>query len=314
MTITIIGHLCIDEIHAPINPGADPVKHERFGGIYYTLMTLASIASPKDKIQPVFGVGERDFEGLIEAVKHLANVETDGIFKIKGETNRVHLFYERTNENRIECSNHIAEPIPFPKIKPFLDTDGILINMVSGSDITLETLDKIRMTVRDARTPMHFDFHSLTMGIDQDYKRFRRPLTDWRRWCFMMNCIQMSEEEMTGLTAEKFDEQTLINHLMPLMVTALIITRGDRGVTTILQENKRLTRHDHAAASFGQVVDTVGCGDVFGAAFFSRFIAGKNYLQATEYANQVAGLKATFNGTEGISSITERIGSGSPVG
>ena len=90
--------------------------------------------------------------------------------------------------------------------------------------------------------PIHFDFHSLTLGTDQEFKRFRRPLTDWRRWCFMLNSIQMSEEEALGLSAERYDEKTLINHLMPLMVETLLITRSERGVTVIVQDiHKKLT-------------------------------------------------------------------------
>ena len=90
--------------------------------------------------------------------------------------------------------------------------------MISGFDITLETLDLIRMEVRDQGTPIHFDFHSLTLGIDADDKRFRRPLPDWRRWCFMLHSIQLSEQEALGLTTERYNEEDLVNQLMPLMV------------------------------------------------------------------------------------------------
>ncbi|HEY6951351.1 MAG TPA: carbohydrate kinase family protein, partial [Bacteroidota bacterium] len=196
-------------------------------------------------------------------------------------------------------------------IKPLLDTDGVLINMVSGSDITLETLDRIRMAVRDARTPIHFDFHSLTLGIGADHKRFRRPLTDWRRWCFMLNSVQMSEEEAAGLTTEHFDETTLINHLMPLMVSAFVITRGDRGVTTVLQENKKLTHLNIPGSGAGTAVDSLGCGDVFGAAFLSQYLREKDYSRAAEFANRMAGIKSTVKGPDGVAELAEKFKLGS---
>jgi sugar/nucleoside kinase (ribokinase family) len=308
MTITVIGHLCIDEVHTS---GPDVIPTPGYGGIFYSLATLSALTSSKDTLHPVFGVGEQDYEPFMKAVAALPNVDPAGIFKFKGETNRVHVFRENGSNGRIECSKHIAEPIPFNRIKPYLDTDALLINMVSGSDIALDTLDRIRMVARDNRIPIHFDFHSLTLGVDQDFRRFRRPLNEWRRWCFMLNSIQMTETEAADLTMERFDEHTLVNHLMPLMVSALIITRGDNGSTAILQENKKLTWHNFDGQSFGPMVDATGCGDVFGAAFLYEYQTKKKYLAAAEFANRIAGYKATFSGTGGLRTIPARL---EPVG
>lgn len=292
MVITVIGHLCKDVIHLPHEQEA---QQESFGGIFYTILALANLMSDKDRIQPIFGVGQADYEYLMEQLRQYKNIDPSGIFKFKGLTNQVHLFYEKDAQARIECSKNISSPIPFNRIKSYLDGDGVLINMISGSDITLETLDYIRMEIRERNIPIHFDFHSLTLGIDQEFKRFRRPLTDWRRWCFMLNSIQMSEEEALGLSAERYDETTLINHLMPLMVETLIITRSERGVSIVVQDiHKKLTRKEFEGNSFGTAVDTTGCGDVFGAAFFYQFIKSKDSFIAAEFANKAAALHATF--------------------
>lgn len=307
MTITVLGHLCIDEIHTPRNVENESSSTKDFGGIYFSLVTLASMMKPGDVIYPVFGVGDMEYDEFKKKLEAYPAIDASGIFKFKGNSNHVHYFPEKDRNGRFECSKNISDPIPFNKIKPFLDTHGILVNMVSGFDITLETMDAIRMNVRDARTPIHFDFHSLTLGIDQDFKRFRRPMTDWRRWCFMLNSIQMTEEEAAGLTAEHYDEPTLVNQLMPLMVNTLVITRGERGATAIIQENKKLTHHEIAGTSFGPTIDPLGCGDVFGAAFFCRYLQQKNYRDAAEYANQFAGMKCTLNGTADIPTIVEKL-------
>lgn len=307
MNITLLGHLCVDEIHVPAGKKNGAAPDRDFGGIFFSLLTLSSLLGPKDVIHPVFGVGDKEFDELKKKLEELPNVDLTGIFKIDGRTNHVHHFVEGDGPSRVECSENISEPLPYSKIKPFLDTDGILINMVSGFDITLETLDSIRMAVRDTRTPIHFDFHSLTLGIDPDSKRFRRPLTNWRRWCFMLNSIQMTQEEALGLTAEHYDEPTLINQLMPLMVNALVITRGALGGTAILQKNKKLTRCDFAGTSFGEAIDPLGCGDVFGATFLCRFLQEKDYRDAAEFANQFAGMKSTMRGTAGIPTIAGKL-------
>ncbi|GEM_PF-240912 len=309
MIITLIGHLCKDMIH---RPGGTEPQQESFGGIMYSLLTLANLMSEKDSIQPVFGVGQADYDLLMEQLTPYKNIDTSGIFKLKAQTNQVHLFYEQNASTRIECSKNISPPIPFTRIKPYLDGDGVLINMVSGSDITLETLDYIRMEIREKGIPVHFDFHSLTLGIDQEFKRFRRPLTDWRRWCFMLRSIQMSEEEALGLSAEHYDETTLTNHLMPLMVETFIITRSERGATAIVQDvHKKLTRRNFEGVSFGPTVDTTGCGDVFGATFFYQSIKAKDSFIGAEFANKAAALNATMNNArelDGLRTKLEQLG------
>lgn len=258
-----------------------------------------------DTVVPVFSVGDADYEMVMDELSSYPQVNTKGIFTFKGNTNQVHLFYGEDGASRTECSMHICKPIPFAKIKPHLGTDGVLINMVSGFDITLETMDLIRMETRDDRIPIHFDFHSLTLGIDQQSARFRRPLPDWRRWSFMVNSTQLSEKEAKGLTIEKYDEENFINQFMSLMTTHLIITRGDRGAALIEQENKKLTRHDIPGIKLKQVVDTTGCGDVFGAAFFYFYLKTKDAQRACHYANQFAAHNATFSGSSGLKTLSE---------
>lgn len=296
MLITVVGHICKDIIHYS---DKNNDQKQYFGGIIFSVLTLANLASEKDRIQPVFGIGQNDYDNLKSILEKFKNIDTSGIYKLKSPTNEVHLFYKKNLDTRIECSKNISPPIPFNRIKSMLDCDGILINMVSGSDITLETLDQIRVETRENKIPIHFDFHSLTLGIDQEFKRFRRPLMDWRRWCFLINSIQMSEEEAKGLTTEKYNEEMLINHLMPLMVNTLLITRGARGVTIVHQDDhKNLSIKDIKGISYGKTIDTTGCGDVFGAAFLYNFLKTKDDYSAAEFANKVAALNATLKNSE----------------
>jgi sugar/nucleoside kinase (ribokinase family) len=303
MNITVIGHLCLDNVHLP----GEETPRQSYGGIVFTIATLANLMGPDDTITPVFGVGEADHGKFMEWLSQYPCVSHKGIFARQGPTNEVHLFYDGSTTGRIECSKHIAPPIPFEAIRPFLSCDGILVNMISGSDITLETLDKIRMEVRDKGTPIHFDFHSLTLGIDKEHKRFRRPLSDWRRWCFMLHSVQMSDLEASGLTAERCNEEQLINQLMPLMVTSLIITRGAQGATLIHQQHKKLSRHDEPGIPVDGPADPTGCGDVFGAGFFYRLLKSRNVIDAVKFANRAAAAKVPFTGAEGLHILQEQL-------
>jgi hypothetical protein len=309
-TVTVIGHLARDVYHL-INDDEQEVV-ETLGGIFYSVAALSACLAPEDKILPVFGIHEEEYDQFVEQLRKFGNVDPKGIFKTKEKTNEVH-FFNHPSSGRTECSKHIASPIPFSRIKPFLDVDGILINMASGFDILLETLDNIRMNVRDDGIPIHFDFHSLTLGIDDEQTRFRRPLSDWRRWCFMLHSIQMSESEAAGLATERYDEAMLINQLMPLMVAGLVITRGEGGATLIRQEHKKLFRHDIPGSAVSAVVDTVGCGDVFGAAFFAELLKSKDLVKAAEAGNRAASFKLTFRGPGGLEAMKQPTASARPA-
>jgi hypothetical protein len=304
LKITVIGHLARDFFHLT-DPSGNEHVIEDLGGIYYSVATLSALLSPEDKVIPVFGIHEGEYDAMLERLQRFENIDGRGIFKTKEPVNEVH-FFGNHSTGRVECSEHIASPIPFQRIKPFLDVHGVLINMASGFDILLETLDSIRMNVRDEGIPIHFDFHSLTLGVDEEMKRFRRPLSDWRRWCFMLHSIQLTEDEAANLTAERYDETTLINQMMPLMVSGLVITRAERGATLIRQEHKKLFRHDIPGIEVPAVVDTVGCGDVYGAAFFAEYLKTKDLVKAAESGNNAASVKSTFRGTEGLAALRQQ--------
>ena len=102
----------------------------------------------------------------------------------------------------------------------------VLVNMISGMDITLETLDEIRMDVRDDHVPVYLDVHSLTLGINPDFTRFHRPVEQWRRWLFMVHAVHLNEEEAAILSNERLDEASLAKHVLAMNTTTLHITRG----------------------------------------------------------------------------------------
>jgi sugar/nucleoside kinase (ribokinase family) len=300
MKFLVIGHLCFDVIHPVDGP-----EKQSYGGIYYAVATLATLTSGNDTVIPVFGVNRNDYAPLIAHLKNkFPNVETAGIYHFDEPTNSVHLFYKNT-ETRIECSKDISQPIPFGRIKDVLNVDGILVNMISGFDITLETLDEIRLAVRERNVTIHFDYHSLTLGVNANHERFRRPVSDWRRWAFMIDTVQMNEEELAGLPLETTGEQQTVGHLLTLGVKGLVVTRGARGASLFYNEHKKVVRKDIEGVAVHRIRDATGCGDVFGAAFHLQYVKTKNLLAAAEFANRLAAMKATMIGASTIAQLKE---------
>jgi len=298
MKITVIGHLCLDVILHP-----DGSETQSYGGIFFAVAALANLLGPRDTVTPVFGVGRSEYGAFIERLKSYAIVDPSGIFATNGSTNQVRLVYATTSE-RTECSRHIAEPIPFKRIRSHLDADMVLVNMISGFDITLETLDEIRMEVREAGIPVYLDVHSLTLGVRDDCTRFHRPLELWRRWLFMIHAAQMNEEEAGSLTAGELDERSLANHALALNTGALLITRGERGCTAFIDERKRMRRIDVPGIQIERAADPTGCGDVFGAAYCAHYMKTKEIDSSVSFANKVAALNAGLAGSRDIDRIS----------
>ncbi|MEK7670867.1 MAG: hypothetical protein AAB344_01435 [Bacteroidota bacterium] len=89
MKFLVIGHLCLDVIHSIDGP-----EVQRYGGIYYSVATFASLLENGDRVIPVFGVNKNDYEPLIQHLKKFPRVDTSGIFQFVEPTNNVHLFYK----------------------------------------------------------------------------------------------------------------------------------------------------------------------------------------------------------------------------
>jgi hypothetical protein len=283
MKYLLLGHFCFDVHHLQ-----DGTEQVRYGGIYHALATMASIMEKGDTAVPVFGIGNGEYNEVVEKLSGFRNISTDAIFKYPGATNRVH-FFASPGHFPVECSRDIAPPIPYEKIRRYLSVNGVLVNMVSGADIALETLDHIRMAIRDHNIPLHFDYHNLTLGIGEEHERFRRPVDDWRRWAFMTDIVQMNEEEIAGLTLDQMSEEKAVAHLLTLGTKGVVITRGAGGASTFHNEHKRVVRTDIPGISIdGGRADTTGCGDVFGAAFHYHYTRTSDLQQSAEFANRVA--------------------------
>jgi sugar/nucleoside kinase (ribokinase family) len=303
MRIGLIGHLCLDVVHLPDGLGNEHAS-ESYGGIIWAVATLANLLSSDDVICPVFGIGTNEFDKVMKRLSRYENVDTAGIFKMDGPTNQVHLFYGTNGSQRVECSKYISDPIPFSRMERLTQADGILINMVSGFDITLETLNKIRTESSKQNVPVHFDFHSLSLGIDNEHKRFRKPVADWQKWCTGISSVQMSEEEAAGLTPEHLDEPSLAEAVLSENCHAMIVTRDRRGGTLFQKTANQVVRHEFHGIET-KALDPTGCGDVFGASYMVEFLKNRNHLHAVEYANRVAAAKTKFVGVDGLDRMNE---------
>jgi sugar/nucleoside kinase (ribokinase family) len=81
--------------------------------------------------------------------------------------------------------------------------DGILINMISGYDISLEQLKQLRKNYDGL---IYFDVHTFSRGVDKNLNRIFREIFNFNEWAECIDILQANESELLTLSDQK-DEQ-----------------------------------------------------------------------------------------------------------
>ena len=286
MRIVIIGEPCIDVIHK-----ADGRVYNEPGGISYSVVASAALNTELEVV-PVIGLHEDDrsyFTGLFD---NFQSIDQSAIYRSDQRTRRVDLFYEDEN-NRWECSTQPIRPTNFSFIKNHLPAEGIFVNLISGEDITVETLERIRKSAPASH--LHIDLHNIVMSHLPDGKRVRVPVGNYLQWCSLADTIQMNEEEAAIIDDSSPSMHDFAAKVLSCGPHALVVTLAERGSVLFEKIGKEIKRHDIAPVA-ASVVDPTGSGDVYGAAFLQQVIQGSSYPEAARYASAAASMKVKSAG------------------
>jgi sugar/nucleoside kinase (ribokinase family) len=278
----------------------DGRKVESIGGLYHTMAYLACLAEADAIVQPLCHVGDDFYETVRDALKRLsANILFDSMRRVSQPNTQVTLTY-RSREMRDEVTSATMPPITAAEIATAAECDAVLINLISGDDVTLEALTGLR---KSRPSPLiYLDLHSLALGIDATGKRYYRAIPDWREWLAACHILQVNEWEAATLAGcqEQFTREELLSfgkELAAELVTACHITLGSNG-SLLFYRHEGDVRYEHCQpCEVPQVADVIGCGDAFGAAFLAHFLRKQDFSAATHFANKVAGLNCTFMGS-----------------
>ena len=280
MRIGIIGQPCIDEI---VLPGSNSPERS-LGGVLYSYATMERLMRETEAPQPEAGSTPQQnsfvgltwmsvpdapiIEPLLSQFRHLDR--SAGLWKTPELTNRVQLVYHSKDEGekmavgngsaanletpqslaalpeRTEfCPNVLPRLTGFQLTPALLSTfDALFINMISGYDISLDTLES-SLNAAERRPYVHLDLHALVLGplskTSTESSAFgsgRKPrgVRKWKRWLNLADSIQMNEFEARWLgDPEIKSEEDLLKFVgqrrESLSVHDIIITRGERGAT-----------------------------------------------------------------------------------
>lgn len=289
---------------------------EEWGGIAYALAAFDAALPPDWDLVPICKVGDDRAAHAREFLSTLRRLPAGaGAVAVPSPTNRVELRYANA-ERRTERLSGGVPAWTWPALRPLLEgLDALYINLISGFELDLETARLIRQHFRG---PLYGDLHSLMLAIQPDGMRTLRPLPNAADWCGCFDLIQVNEDEMRMMAS---DAMTLAATAMARGVRSLVVTLGSRGLVYVNAPGfTRLSdvRAGDGVRPVGGAIatalvpsartdvktegDPTGCGDVFGATYFSRLLAGDMFSDALRAANIAAGRNVDHRGARGLAS------------
>jgi hypothetical protein len=308
--VGVMGSFVWDVIHGR-DPRSTPV--EEWGGITYALGALDAALPDDWEIVPVIKVGYDLAPRAREFLHTLRNLAPDGqAIEVPHPNNRVNLYYQSA-ERRCEKLTGGVPPWNWLGLKPLLSNlDALHINLISGFELDLEVAQHIRAHFKG---PIYCDMHSLVLAVQPDGMRTLQPLPNAAAWFRCFDIVQVNEDEMSMMAP---DSLALAAMAMGSGVSVLNVTLGSRGAVYFASQGfERLSdldrnrlappagplRTELIAASPTRDLDggdPTGCGDVWGATYFSRLLAGDDIRSAMTAASQAAARNVDHRGASGL--------------
>ena len=310
MRVGLIGTFVWDVIH-----GRDIRQSaiQEWGGVTYTLAGLDAALPDDWQIVPLIKVGSDLAERAREYCRTLRHMAPDApLVEVPYPNNRVEIRYV-TEARRTERLTGGVPPWTWAGLQPLLHgLDALYINLLSGWEIDLETAQLIRQHFRG---PIYCDLHSLVLAIQPDGLRTPRPLPNVREWCACFDLVQVNEDEMALMAP---DPLALAATALDAGARCLVVTLGARGAVYFAAPDFERLSDLRTPRPLGATAgplrtaliptpmsspaggDPTGCGDVWGATYFSRLLAGDKLGDAIVAAHRAAGRNLEHRGATGL--------------
>lgn len=211
---------------------------------------------------------------------------TSGLWPTELLSNRVQLVYEE-NGHRSEHCPHVLPPMTGNELTPKLleSLEGLFINMISGFDVSLETLESVLKPAKK-RPYVHLDIHALVLGslsnasLSEQFGGGREPhgVPEWKRWLALADSVQMNELEARWLADPEIrSEEDLLKAIEHMESDArprnVIITRAAHGASVY---DFHSGEAHHIPAPPMPAIETTGSGDVFGSTYIFSILSGSS--------------------------------------
>jgi hypothetical protein len=285
MKLLLIGQSVEDHIYYKNDYKIKP------GGIYYSVSALQSIRDKDDEIYlcTAYRKDDKLFGNMYEKINPEYFNYTDIIPKV-----RLNIYDDREREEIYE--NITGElSLNTTDLNKF---DGILINMVTGFDLSLKQMEKIRNNYNGL---IYFDVHTFSRGLSDKMKREFRIIPGFDKWLHNIDILQVNSRELFTLM-QSDDRNEIIKYVLGTNVKYLLETAGNKGAVCYSIKHSEIFV-DEMPALRVDVKNQVGLGDIFGAVFFYSYIKNKIPDKALKAAVTAAGFAASYNNIDDFTNI-----------
>ena len=279
MKILLIGHSIIDHFE-----GLE-AKESKPGGIFYSTIGINSIIKKKDQIFLLTCWNKKSFH-LFEKLYSKVNLD----FSNEIEDLPSVLLKTSGSEEREEVYKNMAENLSIEKIADWNKYSGILINMITGFDISL---DQLRFIREKFNGPIYFDVHTLSRGTDENLRRDFRLIPNVNEWLSCIDVLQCNENELKTIVQYKSEIESA-KKILSMGPKILIITKGDDGAQVYSNINGDTNNYCSKGINIS-TKNKVGCGDIFGAVFFYTYISTNDIINSLNKANKAGAIAASRN-------------------
>jgi hypothetical protein len=318
--VGVIGTFVWDVIYGR---DARAVPIEEWGGISYALAGLDAALPDDCEIVPLIKVGSdlgARAQAFLRSLRHAA--PDAALVEVAAPNQRVELHYH-TEDRRSEFLSGGVPGWSWAGLKPLLDLariDALYVNFLSGWELDLETMTLLRQHFRG---PIYCDLHMKVMAVQPNGLRTPEPLPNVAEWCSCFDLLQVNEDEMAMMAP---DPMALSATALAAGVSCLVVTLAKRGAVYFaapgfdrlrdLPPRRGLSTSPRGGmgalgavrtalvpAEATRTGDPTGCGDVWGATYFSRLIAGDNLGDALGAAHRAAARNVEHRGATGLANF-----------
>jgi sugar/nucleoside kinase (ribokinase family) len=315
--VGVIGTLVWDVIY-----GRDAARGptEEWGGIAYSLAAMDAAIGEEWEIVPLLRVGGDLAAAAREFTRSLSHVSGEAsVIEVAHRNFRVALTYH-PDGRRTEILTGAIPPWHWLGLKPLLsDLDALYVNFNTGHELELEVARLLRQHFSG---PVYGDLHSLLHPQLAGVGTSGLPLQQALQWVTCFDVIQLNEQELLSVAAGPLE---FASAAIAAGTRCVVVTLADRGVVYFTSGDFTLTARGPAGGELGKPAppvrtalvpaaiapsgadsDTTGCGDVWGATYFSRLLAGDNFAHAIDSAMNAAARNVGFRGTAALSAWLRR--------